>query len=426
MLTTSILGVAVLLFLVLSGTPRIRQSDEWTATVTPLASIMGSGFLVCAPLLASVAGNFSLLIMAALLGFSWLLGSAIRFNIRFDDTSTGKPPPATTAQGEHRLHRSHRAFAIRCRRWTDRAGHYVLAIAYLISVTYYIKLLAQFSLDKFGFDSEMAPKIVASIVLAVIASIGFFYGLKMIEKVERYAINLNLAMIAALIMGLLAHNFDLWQMGEWALPAIHPDADRWHAFRVCLGLLIVVQGFETSRFLGAEHSAPQRARTMSAAQGIATVIYLVFLLLMLVVMTPEQASADAGVTAIVTLSASVAAVLPIMITIAAIGSQFSAAVADEAGCGGLIQTIGGQLLSGRSVYLVIGAATIGLCWLVDVMQVIAYASRSFAAYYALECATASNNAWSHSSKNRQAGKAVLFAALGLACVGVALLGQAVE
>ncbi len=426
MLSTTIIGVAVLVFLVLSCTPRIRRSDEWTATVTPLASIMGSGFLVCAPLLASVVGNYSPLVMAALLGFSWLIGSAIRFNIRFDDASTGKTPAANTAQGDHWLHRSHRAFAIHCRHLTERTGHYVLAVAYLISVTYYIKLLAQFSLDKFGYANETAPKIIASIVLATIALIGIFFGLKVIEKVERYAINLNLAMIAALIAGLIAHNFGLWQIGDWALPAIHPDANHWHAFRVCLGLLIVVQGFETSRFLGAEHSAPQRARTMSAAQGIATVIYLVFLLLMLVVMTPAQASADADVTAIVVLAGSIAAVLPIMITVAAIGSQFSAAVADEAGCGGLMQTIGGRFLSGRSVYLVIGAATISLCWLVDVMQVIAYASRAFAAYYAIECATASNNAWSNSSNNRQVGKAALFAALGLVCAGVAVLGQSVE
>lgn len=165
--------MAVLVFLVLCCTPRIRRSDEWTATVTPLASIMGSGFLVCAPLLASVVGNFSPLILAALLGFSWLIGSAIRFNIRFDDASMGNLPAANTTQGEHRLHRSHRAFAIRCRHWTEQTGHYVLAVAYLISVTYYIKLLAQFSLDKIGFDSETAPKILASIVLAVIALIGF-------------------------------------------------------------------------------------------------------------------------------------------------------------------------------------------------------------------------------------------------------------
>lgn len=43
------LAVVVALFL-----PRVRNAILWRATVTPLASIIGSGFLISGPLLSHV------------------------------------------------------------------------------------------------------------------------------------------------------------------------------------------------------------------------------------------------------------------------------------------------------------------------------------------------------------------------------------
>ena len=39
--------------------PKLQKSDSWQATLTPLSSIIGSGFLIMSPLLASVAGRLS-------------------------------------------------------------------------------------------------------------------------------------------------------------------------------------------------------------------------------------------------------------------------------------------------------------------------------------------------------------------------------
>jgi len=39
---------------------RLRNSFQWRATVTPLASIIGSGFLIVAPLLHSILGKWAL------------------------------------------------------------------------------------------------------------------------------------------------------------------------------------------------------------------------------------------------------------------------------------------------------------------------------------------------------------------------------
>jgi predicted lipid-binding transport protein (Tim44 family) len=82
MLNTVIVVVALLLAGYLALSKRLAASSNWKATVTPLASIMGSGFLVSAPLLAGIVGNWAVVCMALLLVLAYAVGGAIRFNIR--------------------------------------------------------------------------------------------------------------------------------------------------------------------------------------------------------------------------------------------------------------------------------------------------------------------------------------------------------
>ena len=82
MLSAVIILVALLLASYLAFSKRLSSSSDWKATVTPLASIMGSGFLVSAPLLAGIVGNLAVACMALLLVLAYAVGSAIRFNIR--------------------------------------------------------------------------------------------------------------------------------------------------------------------------------------------------------------------------------------------------------------------------------------------------------------------------------------------------------
>jgi hypothetical protein len=67
MLNVVIIVTALVLASYLAFSKRLAGSSSWKATVTPLASIMGSGFLVSAPLLAGIVGNLALFCMAALL-----------------------------------------------------------------------------------------------------------------------------------------------------------------------------------------------------------------------------------------------------------------------------------------------------------------------------------------------------------------------
>jgi hypothetical protein len=67
-------AVAVWLF-----RPQLRRSPFWRATVTPLASIIGSGFLVAAPLLHDAVNGWSVLAIALIVTLAYGIGGAIRF-----------------------------------------------------------------------------------------------------------------------------------------------------------------------------------------------------------------------------------------------------------------------------------------------------------------------------------------------------------
>ena len=77
MLNAVIVIVALLLAGYLALSKRLAASSNWKATVTPLASIMGSGFLVSAPLLAGIVGNLAVVCMAMLLMLAYAVGGAI-------------------------------------------------------------------------------------------------------------------------------------------------------------------------------------------------------------------------------------------------------------------------------------------------------------------------------------------------------------
>ena len=155
---------------------------------------------------------------------------------------------------------------------------------------------------------------------------------------------------------------------------------------VLLGLLIVVQGFETSRYLGEEFDGKTRIGTMRLAQAVAAVIFLVFFLLMLPLL-PDTINAE-GDTAIIDAAVVVGAVLPAMLTIGAVASQFSAAVADAIGGAGLFSEVAGKRLSINWAFPLLGAATIAVVWATNIFQVIALASKAFALYYMLQCLVA--------------------------------------
>ena len=212
-----IIVTALLLGAYLAFSPRLARSTDWKATATPLASIMGSGFLVSAPLLAGIVGNLAVLCMAVLLLLAYLVGEVMRFNIRHFEPIENKQGSAQKVAFMSRL---------------------VLVGAYFISVSYYLQLLAAFLLSSLGVNSEYGPNLISSALIVTICGIGIWKGLDELGEFEKYAVSLNLGMIGALLLALAVYNIGLLSSGDWVLPDIASGIDL-SDLRVLLGLLIV-------------------------------------------------------------------------------------------------------------------------------------------------------------------------------------------
>lgn len=363
---TLLLGVACIIAALLFH-PRVRLSRNWRATVTPLASIIGSGFLVAAPLLHHAVNSWAFFAMAGIVLLAYGIGEVIRFNIRHAEALLNSPqaPPAL-------LH-------------LERLSGLALSAAYVISVAFYLRLLASFLLHAMEIEGDFYANLLTSGVLLSIALIGLWRGLGGLENLEEAAVNIKLAIITALLLGLLGYDLNWLAQPENSVSHT-PLADWPHSMRLLAGILLIVQGFETSRYLGTEYDAQTRIRTMRYAQLLSAAIYLLFIGLSLPLLNGFHEPRSE--TAIITLSAMISPLLPAMLIVAAVMSQFSAAVADTAGSGGLLSELSHRRVSPRSGYtLVVILATI-LIWSANIFEIITIASRAFAAYYLLQCLVA--------------------------------------
>jgi hypothetical protein len=385
--------------------PKLTSSPVWRATVTPLASIIGSGFLVSLPLLVHDLGSYAVLGMAFLVVFSYLLGATVRFNILHGE-------PLFAAGGRQWFE------------WLESISHLALALAYFVSVTYYLTLLAAFLLKAFGISHALAAKGLTTAILVGIGLQGLLRGLHGLEDVEEYAVGLKLAVIASVLAGLAWFNLHLAATGTWHLPHLVAPLG-WSSVRTVLGLLIVVQGFETSRFLAGAYSPELRVRTMRYAQLLAGAIYLVFFLLAMVALN-EHEVVDTQVTGIVALLKPVASLLPILIIAGAVFAQLSAAVADAIGAGGLIEEVSGRRIDHRHAYPIIALIGIGLTWWLNVFGVIALASRAFALFYLLQCLVAAGVAMRAPGLERRTVYVAGFLALAVLALAVVVFGAPVE
>jgi hypothetical protein len=195
----------------------------------------------------------------------------------------------------------------------------------------------------------------------------------------------------------------------------------WQGVALIAGLLVTVQGFETSRYLGDEYLPLTRIRSMQWAQWISTAIYIIYIAFLSYVFIPENL--ELSETAIIDLMVIVAPVLPILLIVAAISAQFSAAVADTGGSGGLISELTKGRIPPRNGYALLVIIGLILTWVMSVFEIISYASRAFAFYYALQAFIAAKGSYSQSGLTY---KGVGFVLLGIIGVAIVLFGTSVE
>lgn len=390
--------------LIISDRRRDKYSP-WQATVIPLASILGSGFLISAPLLARQLGNNAIFGMVALVAIAYLFGEAIRFNIQYLEPRMEK--------GDKGL-----PFTI------ERISFYVLAAGYVIAVAFYLNLLSGFILEGFfQIDRLLITNIVTSAFIVLIALLGWWKGLDILESVTKNAANLNLILIIGFFIGLLSYNAQAFVEARWVSLTENPQFG-WGAMRSLLGLIFITQGFEVSRFLSSKYDYVLRVKTMRYAQLIAGAIYI-----LLIALTTTMFGLPGGQSTMAVLEYSqlVVLVLPFLMVIAAFCSQFSAAVADTVGSGGLMVAITEKQVfvqrPARTDYFIVAGLALILTWLTDVVEIVSIASRVFAVFYSLQCAAALTLAFKTPGvKNRFLNMALFITAIFI-CLSIVIFAK---
>ena len=336
------------------------------ARATPLASIFGSGFLVIVPILNGAVGPYSLVAMAAVCALAYAMGSVIRFNIIHAE------PVLAAGEASARVGRY------------ERTANLALVLAYAISVCLYIHILASFLLGWLGISSHRRENIVTVIIIAIIGALGRFRGLDMLLVLERWALRITGVLVLALIVGFAVFDWHAISTGTIQWP-VFPKQDFWTILTVVGGTLIVVQGFETSRYLGSEFDRDLRVWSCRSSQIVSTIIYLVFI----AVATPLMHFLGDKVedNGLLILAAKALVWLPIPLVIAAVLSQFSAAVADVVAAGGNVAESTQGRVDQRQAYILICGIAIIMAF-ASTLTILSFASRAFAFYYFLQCLVA--------------------------------------
>ena len=396
--------LTVVLFSSFFFSKKLRRSETWRATVTPLASIIGSGFLISAPLLILTTGKWAFVVMTLIAIIAFLLGNAIRFNILYLEPLLEKP-----TKGLFIIH-------------LEAISRPILGIAYIISVAFYLKLLSAFLLRGFSINNLLLENILTSSILAFIGFIGWRRGLNTLEIFEKYSVNFKLVIIFSMILGHLVFNINLLLINQWHL-ATHSHYSAQETIRQLLGILIIVQGFETSRYLGQVYSSEIRVKTMRYAQIISGTIYVLFVGTAMILFNNIHSVTE---VAAIDLCRMIAPILPFLLIAAAMMSQFSAAIADTLGSAGLVSEATKNKITIKGGIIGISVIAIGLTWATNIYQIISIASKLFAIYYAAQCLIAMVLSTKLENNLRKYSNVFLFCILFLLMLLVIFFGIPIE
>ncbi|WP_029133738.1 hypothetical protein [Sedimenticola selenatireducens] len=346
---------------------------------TPLASIFGSGFLVIVPVLASSVGPYSVWAMMAVAFVAFHIGAIVRHNILCAEPvlAAGNQPVTLML---------------------ERLSDVALVAAYVVSVCLYIHILSAFVLGAFELDSGFNKSLLTTLVIGVITVVGMTGGLQLLERLERWALYLTILILALLLGGFAVHDVNSFlDTGRFALPNL-PQRSGWEMVTMVAGTLIVVQGFETPRYLGSRFDTWTRIRASRWSQYVSLAIYVAFVALALPIV--PVLSGHYADNSLIRLAAAVSVLLSMPLILAAGLSQFSAAVADTLAAAANLEEVTRRRMTQRWGYLLVGAAAMVLAWTGSTFTVIALASRAFALYYLLQCLVALSVCNNHRERAR--------------------------
>lgn len=262
----------------------------------------------------------------------------------------------------------------------------VIVTAYVISVALYLRIMAQYLVGFFdSAGSTLWEPVIACLAVAMIVGIGAVRGFAGLDKLDR--VSLAAVLVLATVLGgvLLFHDARAAASASVRLPPI-PSMPPLTALLVLGGIVIIVQGFETVRYLGDEFDALTRVRASRLAQLISSSIYIGFVAVATPVMgLGTKAGAD---STLLDVTGRIAPWLALPLVLSAVLSQFSAAIADTAAAAdGNLRGLN-RWFKGPRPFLISGAAAIALAAAVPTLTIVAIASRAFAVYYALQAVIA--------------------------------------
>lgn len=263
------------------------------------------------------------------------------------------------------------------------ASALTIAVAYAISVGLYLQIMASYAFDYLDVGTLDGQRLVCTIVVVLLVTVGVARGFGGLSRLETFALATTLVIITAVLLSFLVE--DLSRASDLSLPPA-PDSSWFDRVAILGGILIAVQGFETSRYLGAEYSAEVRVRTSRWSQVISSAVYIALVALCL----PLMATAS-GMEPDDTLLGLVERVLPFLVlplALTGVFSQFSAAIADLVTAVGNVVDLGRSRIREAPIYLAVGGLAITVVWIFTPLQLVAVASRAFAAFYALQCLNA--------------------------------------
>jgi len=298
---------------------------------------------------------------------AFLVGTIVRHNILCAEP--------VLAQGNKR-------FTVVVERFSDVA----LVAAYVVSVCLYVHILSSFVLADFELDTAFNKSLLTTAVIGAITIIGLLGGLAPLEKLERWALYVTLLILALLLIMFAVYDINQFlAQGNFSLPDA-PERSLWEIATIVAGTLIVVQGFETTRYLGEHFDTGTRIRASRWSQYLSLSVYVLFVTLAQPIV--PALNGEYGDNSLITLAATASLLLPLPLIVAASLSQFSAAVADTLAASANIKETTQQRISTRWGYLLVGGAAMALAWTGSTFEIIALASRAFAFYYLLQCMVA--------------------------------------
>ncbi len=373
--------------------PKVQQSERYQATVVPLANIMDVGFIVLSPIIVGLVGYTAPVFMLVICLMAIAMGFVIAYNIRNFE------PMAATAQGGLKA--------------LSSASSWSLFGASIVNIAYYAQVMMTLIVLPFDLYTEGTVTTTSIILLGLLVVYGLFFGLDKLNKLGDRTTAFNLAAVIAIVFAFVVFNFQEMLGGRWEFPDYRPPVDA-TTVRQLLGFFAIVQGFEASRYLGARFSADLRISTMRVAQYISSVTFVALLAAILILFVEVQP--EINQEAVFVVSEAVSPILPFILILAAIGSEFSAITNATTSRSALIVEATRGRIPVRLTFPMLLVPAILITLLTDVQSAVALASRVFALYYLLQSWIARSLAVREKAWGQVGGFALLGIAMGVIMV----------